>query len=97
MFLKWFVIKEVGFHIKLPKRIITLKYISLVNLIMDKEVVKELIQDELNMKNLKLELNKILNSESRNILLNNYADLKQKLGGEGASKKTRTNSRFFQK
>ena len=73
---------------QIAKRIITLKYISLVNLIMDKEVVKELIQDELNTKNLKLELNKILNSESRNILLNNYADLKQKLGGEGASKKT---------
>jgi lipid-A-disaccharide synthase len=55
---------------------------------MDKEVVKELIQDELNTKNLKLELNKILNFESRALLLNNYAELKQKLGGEGASKKT---------
>ena len=73
---------------QIAKRIITLKYISLVNLIMDKEVVKELIQEELNTKNLKLELNKILNSESRTILLNNYAELKQKLGGEGASKKT---------
>ena len=73
---------------QIAKRIITLKYISLVNLIMDKEVVKELIQEELNTKNLKLELNKILNSESRTILLNNYTDLKQKLGGEGASKKT---------
>ena len=73
---------------QIAKRIITLKYISLVNLIMDKEVVKELIQEELNTKNLKIELNKILNSESRTILLNNYSELKQKLGGEGASKKT---------
>ena len=62
--------------------------VSLVNLIMDKEVVKELIQDELNTKNLKLELNKILNTESRTVLLQNYANLKQKLGGVGASKKT---------
>jgi lipid-A-disaccharide synthase len=73
---------------QIAKRIITLKYISLVNLIMDREVVKELIQDELNTKNLKLELNKILSSESRAVLLQNYADLKQKLGGQGASKKT---------
>ena len=73
---------------QIAKRIITLKYISLVNLIMDKEVVKELIQDELNTKNLKAELTKILNTESRTLLLQNYSDLKQKLGGEGASKKT---------
>ena len=43
---------------QIAKRIITLKFISLVNLIMDKEVVKELIQDELNTKNLKIELKK---------------------------------------
>jgi lipid-A-disaccharide synthase len=73
---------------QIAKRIITLKYISLVNLIMDKEVVRELIQEELNTKNLKVELHKILNSESRAVLFQNYADLKHKLGGEGASKKT---------
>ena len=72
----------------IARALVKIKFISLVNLIMDKEVVKELIQEELNTKNLKLELNKILNSESRSILLNNYVDLKQKLGGEGASKKT---------
>ena len=55
---------------------------------MDKEVVKELIQEELNTKNLKIELEKILNSESRTVILENYAQLKQNLGGEGASKKT---------
>lgn len=73
---------------QIAKRIITLKYISLVNLIMDQEVVKELIQEELNTENLKVELAKILNSDSRSVLLQNYADLKQKLGGEGASNKT---------
>ncbi len=75
---------------QIAKRIITLKYISLVNLIMDKEVVKELIQDDLNKKNLTLELDKILNSEKRQILLSNYKKLEQKLGGKGASEKTAT-------
>jgi lipid-A-disaccharide synthase len=55
---------------------------------MDKEVVKELIQEELNTKNLKIELEKILNPENRTVLLKNYAELKQNLGGEGASRKT---------
>ncbi|MFD2908259.1 lipid-A-disaccharide synthase [Flavobacterium ardleyense] len=73
---------------QIAKRILTLKYISLVNLIMDKEVVKELIQEELNTKNLKKELNKILNTDARAQLLKEYAQLKQNLGGEGASKKT---------
>ncbi|WP_322550861.1 lipid-A-disaccharide synthase [Flavobacterium psychraquaticum] len=73
---------------QIAKRILTLKYISLVNLIMDKEVVKELIQEELTTKNLKIELNKILNTDGRAKLLKEYAQLKQNLGGEGASKKT---------
>jgi len=73
---------------QIAKRIITLKYISLVNLIMDKEVVKELIQEELTAKNLKIELENILNPENRAVLLNNYAELKQNLGGKGASRKT---------
>lgn len=73
---------------QIAKRIITLKYISLVNLIMDEEVVKELIQDELNTDNLKIELKKILNSENRVELLKKYVDLKMKLGGVGASQNT---------
>lgn len=73
---------------QIAKRIITLKFISLVNLIMDKEVVKELIQDDLNTKNLKIELNKIIQGESRIQILEEYNHLEQKLGGTGASKKT---------
>lgn len=73
---------------QIAKRIITLKFISLVNLIMDKEVVKELIQDDLNTKNLKIELNKIIQGESRTQILEEYNLLEQKLGGTGASKKT---------
>ncbi len=73
---------------QIAKRIITLKYISLVNLIMDKEVVTELIQDNCNTKNIKKELTKILDPEYRKNLLTQYDTLEQKLGGTGASKKT---------
>ncbi len=73
---------------QIAKRIITLKYISLVNLIMDKEVVKELIQDDFNPKNLKKELAKILVGEERKKMIENFAILEQKLGGIGASSVT---------
>lgn len=73
---------------QIAKRIITLKYISLVNLIMDGEVVTELIQDECNSKNVRLELKKIVEPNYRNQLLKKYDILESKLGGIGASKKT---------
>lgn len=76
------------FSYQIAKRVITLKFISLVNLIMDKEVVKELIQNELNTKNLIVELNKLLDVSKRQELLKNYDLLEQKLGGTGASTKT---------
>ena len=72
----------------IAKQLIKVKYISLVNLIMDKEIVRELIQDDLNEQNLKLELDKLLRPETRNKLLSDYAELKTKLGGSGASQKT---------
>ena len=73
---------------QIAKRIITLKYISLVNLIMDQEVVTELIQDDCNTKRIKEELQKLLEPTYRETLLQNYDILEQKLGGSGASKKT---------
>ena len=73
---------------QIAKRIITLKYISLVNLIMDEEVVTELIQDDFNTKNLKKELTKLLATDHRAQLLQKYDSLESKLGGTGASKKT---------
>ena len=76
------------FSYQIAKRIITLKYISLVNLIMDKEVVKELIQDEFNSKNLKTELTKIIDGKTREAMISNYNLLETQLGGVGASDKT---------
>ena len=72
---------------QIAKRIITLKYISLVNLIMDKEVVKELIQSDFNQRNLKKELIKILDKNHREKLFLDYFELEKKLGGKGASEK----------
>lgn len=73
---------------QIAKRIITLNYISLVNLIMDKEVVKELIQNDFTKQNLKTELQRILKPEYREQLFLSYFDLEKKLGGKGASAKT---------
>ena len=72
---------------QIGKRLINLKFISLVNLIMDKEVVKELIQDDFNEKNLEIELNKILDDTNRKRFFLDYFELEKKLGGKGASKK----------
>jgi lipid-A-disaccharide synthase len=73
---------------QIAKRIITLKYISLVNLIMDQEVVTELIQEDFNTKNIKKELSKLLEANHRKQLLEKYDELEKKLGGIGASEKT---------
>ena len=55
---------------------------------MDAPVVTELIQGDLNTRNLKTELNKLLNPDYREKLLNNYEALREKLGNEGASERT---------
>ena len=63
------------------------KYISLPNLILDKPVVKELIQSDLTPKNLKEELSKILEGSDRQEMLKEYDGLITLLGNSGASKK----------
>ncbi|HXC03845.1 MAG TPA: lipid-A-disaccharide synthase [Bacteroidia bacterium] len=71
---------------QIARRLVKVKYISLVNLIMDREIVKELIQDEFTVDNLKSELIKITtNSHQREVQLKGLDELKVKLGGPGAS------------
>lgn len=72
---------------QIAKRIITLKYISLVNLIMDEEVVTELIQENFNTRRLATELRLLLEPNHRAKLLTKYKILENKLGGIGASSK----------
>lgn len=72
---------------QLAKMVMKAKYISLVNLIANKEIVKELIQDELNMTNLTKELNKTLTLDYREKQLKAYDDIHDQLGGKGASRR----------
>ncbi|MEX2336488.1 MAG: lipid-A-disaccharide synthase [Fulvivirga sp.] len=69
-----------GFSYHIAKRLIKVPYISLVNLIADREVVKELIQDEFTVQKLSYELNKILNEAAyRKEMIQSYRDLKEQL------------------
>ena len=70
------------------KQLIKIDYISLVNLIMDSEVVTELIQDDFNTERLSLELKDILEGSGRESMLNSFDKLISILGGSGASTKT---------
>ncbi len=64
----------------LAKRFVKIKFIALVNLIMDKEVVKELIQEDLNTNNLVRELTLLLNDETKKAqIASDYKLLKEKL------------------
>ncbi len=70
---------------EIAKRIIKLKYISLVNLIMDDDVVVELIQSDCNAKRIESEFSKIINGKKREEILLKYDKLICTLGGGGAS------------
>jgi lipid-A-disaccharide synthase len=74
---------------QIAKRLIRIKYISLVNLIMDKPVVKELIQNDFNEQQVKTELSAILNDEIRKQQISDdYRQLKELLqhGGNASVK-----------
>lgn len=72
------------FSYQIAKRLIKLKFISLVNLIMNKEVVKELIQYDLTVENLKHELQKLLTDrEYIKQMKKDYDDLKNLLSQGG--------------
>ena len=69
---------------EIAKRLIKIKYIGLVNLIMNKEVVKELIQDELNVKNLVNELTLLLQNDPKiEAIKKDYDNLFNLLQGSG--------------
>jgi lipid-A-disaccharide synthase len=74
-----------GFSYQIGKRLINVPFISLVNLILNKEVVSELVQDECNASRMQTELKLILDGVKREEMLDAYQVLKTKLGGTGAS------------
>ncbi|MGL4598436.1 MAG: lipid-A-disaccharide synthase [Bacteroidia bacterium] len=76
----------ISYHI--AKRLVKVKFISLVNLILDREVVRELIQDEMNEKQMTEELRAIVSGGTkREKILADYKILREQLGGSGASDK----------
>ena len=80
--------KATDFSYRLAKAMIKVKYISLVNLVMDRESVKELIQNDLNEDKLAVELEQLLhNGKRQRQLLEDYEELKDRLGNAGASEK----------
>ena len=73
---------------QIARRFIRVRYISLVNLILDREVVSELIQDDFNHENLKSELTRILDdSRARNKMKDDFIRLRQVVGDTGASRR----------
>jgi lipid-A-disaccharide synthase len=73
---------DIGHHFVKPK------FFSLVNIIVDREIVLEILQNDLPERS-KMELEKILNNEQyRQQMLDNYKEMQQILGGPGASRKT---------
>lgn len=71
---------------QIAKRVIKVKFISMVNLILDKPVVKELIQDQLTAENLQNELHELLTNENRiTEIKKDYAELKNILSSSGGN------------
>jgi lipid-A-disaccharide synthase len=69
---------------QIAKRVIKVKYISMVNLILNKLAVKELIQNDLTVENLRSELGELLANEERiKAIKKDYAELKKILGEGG--------------
>ena len=75
----------------IARRVIAVPYISLVNLIMDRPLVTELIQDELTPTRAADELRAILpGNPRRDVMLAGYADLRERMGDPGASERAGT-------
>jgi lipid-A-disaccharide synthase len=70
---------------EIAKRIVKVDYISLVNLIAGRPVVKELIQGDFNKENLGRELALLLQPGKQGTILEGYRQVKEMLGGRGAS------------
>jgi len=69
------------------KLFVKLKYISLVNIILEKGIVKELIQDNLNKKSLAYEFNKLCEQETRSKIIKEYSKIFDLLSVKDTSKK----------
>jgi lipid-A-disaccharide synthase len=71
----------------IAKMVVKIKYISLVNLIADAPVVKELIQEDLNTQNLEQELRRLLEPETAQAMRQQFREIRSVLGERGAAEK----------
>ncbi|MDT4823176.1 Lipid-A-disaccharide synthase [compost metagenome] len=74
--------------VAIARLLLKIRFISLVNLIMDKKVVTELIQNDCNPTTITDELIRILDGPGRTAMLNDYEILHDKMGTPGASERT---------
>ncbi len=76
-------------NVWLARRLVKVRFISLVNLIMDREAVKELVQQDMNADTVRNELDRLLNDRPyRERMIDDLRLLREKLGGPGASART---------
>lgn len=75
------------FSYQIGKQLVKIDYIALVNLIMDRKVVSELIQNEMTSENIKTELLELMKPEIHAKLNKDYNELWNKLGDKGASER----------
>ena len=77
------------FSIQSLKRwLLNVKYVSLVNLIADREVVTELVADTFSVANIRMELGKILSGPARETMLAGYQEVRRRLGDQCAPDET---------
>lgn len=77
--------KGSAISVMIARRLIKVKYISLVNLIMDRELVKERIQSDFNSQQLLSDIEMLMDKTYQSQLLKDYSELQSRLGGAGAS------------
>nr|WP_121271043.1 lipid-A-disaccharide synthase [Pedobacter schmidteae] len=74
--------------VAIAKALVNIRFISLVNLIMDRKVVTELIQGDCNTVNIIERLKGIVSGDERNRMMADYKELSAKMGTAGASQRT---------
>ena len=80
--------KANALSIRIARSLIKVPYISLVNLILDRQSVMELIQNDLNTEAVVSELKQLLSNEERiRKIQTDYSELRDKLGSGGASER----------
>lgn len=69
------------------RMLVKIKYISLVNLILDRKAVPELIQQDCEAQTIQKQIDKLISGPERVIMMQDYEELHEILGGPGASKR----------